>query len=184
MPASRPAPMNSRADASIGRRAFAAGAAAAAGARATDDGAAGEALSAIAAVARPADPAAASPPGSRASVVVAGFGRVRQLHRRRRDVDDVELLRQRLDDHADVVEVAGEEPLAQRRARDVEPPRAQVGHGRHRRDLDLLLGEALDAAQQPVLARLGERDRRAAAARRGRCGRCGARRPPATAGTS
>ena len=32
------------------------------------------------------------------------------------------------------------------------------------RDVDLLLGEALDAAQQPVLARLGERDRGAVAA--------------------
>ena len=70
-------------------------------------------------------------------VAVAGHRRVRHLHRRRRDVDDVELLRQRFDDDADVIEVAGEQLLAQRRARQIELPRAHVGDGRHRRDLDL-----------------------------------------------
>ena len=118
------------------------------------------------------------------SSLVAGRRRVRQLHGGRGDVDDVELLRQRFDDDADVIEVAGEQPLAQRRAGQLEPPGAEVRHRRHRGDFDLLLGEVLDRAQQPVLARLGERDRRAARVRRVPCGRCGARRPPATAGTS
>ena len=88
---------------------------------------------------------------------------MRELHRRRGDVDDVELVGERLDDDAHVVEVAGEQPLAQRRARDLEAPRAQVGHGRHRRDFDLLLGHRFDAAQQAMLARLDERDRGAVA---------------------
>ena len=71
---------------------------------------------------------------------------------------------ERFDDDAGVIEVAGEQPLAQRRARDLEPARAQVGDRRDRRDLDLLLRRRFDGAQQAMLARLGERDRGAAAA--------------------
>ena len=57
-----------------------------------------------------------------------------------------------------------EDRLAQRRARELEPARAQVGHRGHGGDLDLLLRQLLDVAQQAVLARLGERDRDAFAA--------------------
>ena len=85
--------------------------------------------------------------------------RVGLLHRRGGDVHDVELLGERLDDDAELIEVAGEDRLAQRGARQLEPPRAQIGDGRHGGDLDLLLRLLLDVAQQPMLARLGERDR-------------------------
>ena len=88
---------------------------------------------------------------------------MRQLDCGRRDVDDVELVRERLDDDARVIEVAGDQALAQRRARDVEPPGAEVGDRRDRRDLDLLLRCGFDGAEQAVLARLGERDGGAAA---------------------
>ena len=48
-------------------------------------------------------------------VALASRRRVRQLHGRRRDVHDVELVRQGFDDDARVVEVAGDQTLAQRR---------------------------------------------------------------------
>ena len=88
-----------------------------------------------------------------------------ELHRRRRDVHRVELLAQRLDDDAVVVEVAGDERLAQGGARQLEPARAQVDDRRHPLDGDLLPRELLDVAQHAVLARLGERDRDALASR-------------------
>ena len=91
--------------------------------------------------------------------------RVGELHGRGGHVDDVELLGERLDDDADVVQASGEELLPQGRARDVEPAGTQVRHRRDGGDLDLLLRERLDGPQQPVLARLGERDGGAGAAR-------------------
>ena len=62
------------------------------------------------------------------------------------------------DDAAERVQSARQDRLAQRRAGQLHPPRAEIGDGRHRLDLDLLLGLMLDVAEQPVLARLGERD--------------------------
>ena len=84
--------------------------------------------------------------------------RVRQLHRSGCDVHDVEFLRQRVDDDAHLVQASGEDRFPDRRARHVQPPRAQFGDGRHRSHVDLLFREAFNAAQQPVLARFGEGD--------------------------
>jgi hypothetical protein len=72
---------------------------------------------------------------------------VSQLHRRRRDIHDIEFVRQRFDDDAHVVEVALGQPLPQRRRGELEAARPQVRHGRHRRHLDLLLVTcSIDAA--------------------------------------
>ena len=86
------------------------------------------------------------------------LGLMGQLHRRRGDVHHVELVRQRLDDDAVVVELAGRDRLADGGPGDLQPLRLDVEHGGQRRHADLLLGERLDAAEQPVLARLGEGD--------------------------
>ena len=59
-------------------------------------------------------------------VAVTTRGRVRELHRRRGDVDDVELVGERLHDHARVIEVAGKKPFPQRRPCELQSPRAQV----------------------------------------------------------
>jgi hypothetical protein len=77
----------------------------------------------------------------------------------RRDVHDVELSGERLDNAADVVEPAGEDLLAERFAHPVEAARVEVRRCRDLRDRDLLFGEGLDVAELPLLARLGERDR-------------------------
>ncbi len=81
-----------------------------------------------------------------------------ELHGRGCHVEDVELRGQRFHHHPHVVQVAGKQPLAQRRACQLEPLRAQIRHGRHGSDLDSLPGDALDAAKQPVLAGLCEGD--------------------------
>ena len=76
------------------------------------------------------------------------------------DVHDVELLGQRLDDARDSRRARPRGCVSRSAgARELQPPRAQVGHGGHGGDLDPLLGHPLDVAQQAVLARLGERDR-------------------------
>src|SRR5439155_17667936 len=112
---------------------------------------------------------------SRASVAIAsgeGHGRnllvvqgccpsqrfVRQLHRRRCDVDDVEFVCEHLDDDTEAVEVPVHERLAQGRARELETARAKVDQRGQRLDLNALLRHVLDVAQEAMLARLGERD--------------------------
>ena len=55
---------------------------------------------------------------------VPGLGCVRQLHGGGRDVGEIELLRQRLDDHAHVVEIARQDPLPDGGLRHVQPPGA------------------------------------------------------------
>ena len=87
------------------------------------------------------------------------------VHRRTRDVDDVEFSAERIDHDAYVVEVAGQQTLAEGGARDVELPCAQIGHGGHSGDLDLRLRELLDHAQEAVLARFSKRNRSAATSR-------------------
>ena len=69
-------------------------------------------------------------------LAVAGDRRVRHRHGGRRDVDDVEFLRQRFDDDPRLIVLAGEQTFAQRGAGEVELPRAKVRDGRHRRHLD------------------------------------------------
>ena len=83
---------------------------------------------------------------------------MRQLNCGGSDIDDVELVRERLDDYTRVIEVAGQQALAQRRASDLEPPGAEVGDRRDRRNLDLLLRCGFHGTEQAVLARFGERD--------------------------
>ena len=87
-----------------------------------------------------------------------------QLNRGGSDIDDVELVGQGLDDHARVIEIAGQEAFAQRRLRDLEPTGAEIGDGRNRRDLDFLSRRRFHRAEQTVFARLGERNGCAAAA--------------------
>ena len=75
-------------------------------------------------------------------------------HRRDRDVDDVEFRRQRVDDDAGVIVVAGEQPFTERRACEIELPRAQIRDRRHGRDLNLCARERFNRPEQPMLARL------------------------------
>ena len=51
---------------------------------------------------------------------------MRRGRRGRGDVDDVEFLRQRFDDDARVLRRAREQALAQRRAGEIQPPRADL----------------------------------------------------------
>ena len=86
------------------------------------------------------------------------------LHRRRRDVQQVELLGERLDDDAERVEVAGDDASRAATARVSSRRRARrsatVGTGA----ISIFcLVTLLDVAQQAMLARLGERDRDALA---------------------
>ena len=84
---------------------------------------------------------------------------VRQLHRRQRHLDQVELVGQRLHDHPVRVEVVLQQALPQRGLGQLQPPGPHV---RHRGDLvdgDPLAGDPLDGLEHPVLTRLGERDR-------------------------
>ena len=99
---------------------------------------------------------------------VPRLGRVRQLHGGGRNVGEIELLRQRLDDHAHVVELPRQDPLPDGGSRHVQSPGLELGHGRHGGDVNLLLREGLDGAQQTMLARLDEHDGRAGAARASR----------------
>ena len=97
-------------------------------------------------------------------VVLGGAGALDQADRRQRDVDEVELVGERLDDTAEPVEVVADQGLAQVGAQDLGPALAQVGHGRQVGDLELRVGRVLDVAQLAMLARLDERDRGAFAA--------------------
>ena len=102
---------------------------------------------------------------------------VRDAHRGRGDIHRIELAGERLDDRAVSVErtrlavalrLRGEEHLAHRALREIEPARAHIVRRRHGRDRDLLPRERLDVADEPVLARLGERDGDAFATRAAR----------------
>ena len=90
----------------------------------------------------------------------AGLG-VREADRGQGDVGDVVLARERLDDRAVAVEVAGDERLAQRRLEQAQPALAEVRDGRQVGDLHGRPDDALDVAQVPVLARLDQGDRHA-----------------------
>jgi len=61
--------------------------------------------------------------------------------------------------HAEAVEVALEDVLAQGAGGRLRAPRAQVGHGRPRLLGDSPAGDALDVAQHAVLARRCQSDR-------------------------
>ena len=98
-------------------------------------------------------------------MVLGAIGLVEQLRGAHGDVHDVELVGQRLDDDPVTLEVAPHDRLADRGPGQLEPAGPQVGDGRHLGDLDLLAGALLDAANLPVLARLGQRDGDALAAR-------------------
>ena len=76
----------------------------------------------------------------------------------RGDVHQFEIMRERLDHGAHVVEPARDQPFLQRGARDVEASRAKRGRRRQRRDLDRLLGQALDRPQHAPLTRIDQRD--------------------------
>ncbi len=82
-----------------------------------------------------------------------------QLHGGEGHLHDVEFVGQRLDHDPEVVEVAGEDRLAQGGPRDLQPPGAKIGHCRQPGHLDLLPRGPLDPLQLAVLARLGQRDR-------------------------
>ena len=123
---------------------------------------------------RPADPAPAGTPRRRSRdqrrreqldlVGVLRAGALDEADRGERDVDEVELVGQRLDDAAEPVVAVAQERLAQVRAEDLGPPLAQVGDGRQLGDLELRVRRRLDVAQHPVLARLDQGDRHALAA--------------------
>src|SRR5207237_4726184 len=83
---------------------------------------------------------------------------------RGRDVDHVEFLGERLDDDAETIEISQDERLSQGSAGELEAPSSQVDQCRQRFDRNALLRELLDVADQPMLARLGERYRNTLAA--------------------
>ena len=94
-------------------------------------------------------------------VCISSHGLVSELHRRCGNIDDAELFGKRFDHDANVVQLPGKESLAQGGAGELEPTGTQIGDGRQSGDVDLLLGDRLDTAQQAMLARLGQGDRRA-----------------------
>ena len=96
-------------------------------------------------------------------VLVADLGALDQADRRQRDVDDIELLGERLDDAPESIVATGLERIAQVRAHQLEPALAEVGHRREPGDLELRPRGRLDVAQQSMLARLDQRDRHALA---------------------
>ena len=86
-----------------------------------------------------------------------------QADRGQGDVDQVELVGQRLDDAPEPVVAVAEERLAQVGAEDLGPALPQVGDRRQVGDLELRVRRGLDVPEHPVLARLHERDRDALA---------------------
>src|SRR6185312_10688205 len=97
-------------------------------------------------------------------VVAARF--VRHLHCGRCNVHHVVVaIGQRFYNSAILIQLIADQNLLQSRARELDTSHAHIGDRWHRRDLDLLLGDVLDVAQKPVLARLGERYRDALASR-------------------
>ena len=81
-----------------------------------------------------------------------------EAHRRKGDVDEIELVGQRLHDAAEPIVAVGEQRLAQAGAEHLRPSFAEVGHRRQVRDLQPGLRRRLDVAQQSMLARLDEGD--------------------------
>ena len=127
--------------------------------------AAAAALAPVAAASRRRRRSARRPRGSPLVLVAVAARRlVGQLHRGQRDLHDVELVGERLDDDAEALQVVGCSRLScSAGPGQLQPAGAQVGDRRHLLDRDLLLGEPLDALSMPVLARLGQRDRDALA---------------------
>ena len=76
-----------------------------------------------------------------------------------RDVDQVELVGQRLHHGPITIQVVTQDRLAQGRAEHVQAPLAQAGDGRQPADLELRAHRGLDVPQEPMLARLHQRDR-------------------------
>ena len=88
---------------------------------------------------------------------------VGEADRRERDVDDVELLGQRLDDGPVAVELVLDQRLAERVPELVQAPLADVGDRRQRDDLERGADRTLDVAQEAMFPRLDEGDRDALA---------------------
>ncbi len=107
-----------------------------------------------------------------------GSDLVRQLHRGQGHVASVELGRQGLDHLAVLLQTALDDGRLQGVAGERQAAGAQVGHARQARDLDLLAGGALDVAESPLLARLGDGEGHAFAPGAADCARCGGRRIP------
>jgi hypothetical protein len=88
--------------------------------------------------------------------------------RGRGDIHQVVLAGERLDDGAEALEPAvglpRDDRLADRDAGQVQSPGLHVEGRRHGLDRDLPPREVLDVPHEPVLARLGQRDRDALAA--------------------
>src|SRR4051794_1154655 len=94
----------------------------------------------------------------------AAGGLVRQLDRGERDLHDVEVVGERLDDDPELVELVLQQALVQGCAGELQPPGAQVRRAGDLLDRDTLSGHPLDRLQHPVLAGLGQRDRHPLAA--------------------
>ena len=92
--------------------------------------------------------AAAAASGISSSSAATAAGLVGELDRGGGDVHQVVALGERLDDHAEVVEIAVlEQRLLQARAGELQPARAQVGDRRDLLERDPLLGDLLDRLQ-------------------------------------
>ena len=87
------------------------------------------------------------------------------LHRCSGDVHELELVGERRHHPTPDVELATEDHFTDRRLRELEAPRLEVRHGRHRERLDRHAGHALEVLEHAVLTRLSECDRHAGAAR-------------------
>ncbi len=109
-------------------------------------------------------PALSGGDASSTSSPSAAAGSLDQRNRGQCDVDQVELLGQRLHDPAEPVIAVCQQGLAQVRPHDLGAALAQVGDRGQPGDLELRARGRLDVAQHPVLARLDQGDRRAFAA--------------------
>ena len=65
------------------------------------------------------------------------------LHRRGRDIEDVELLGERFHHHTGIVQIAGQNAVAERPAGGFHPLGPEVSYRGHGPDFDLLLGDCL-----------------------------------------
>lgn len=83
---------------------------------------------------------------------------VRQLHRRRRNIHEVELGAQGLHHASILVQIPCEDGFPQCRPAEFQAARRQLRYGGERRELDLPFDGALNLAQLAILARLGQRD--------------------------
>ena len=88
-------------------------------------------------------------------------GRVSKLDGGKGNVANVEIGGQRIDHPVIVLEVVRAQGFAQCLERELDLAGAKVGDRRNLFDRDLLLGEALDVAEQTLLTRFGQGDGRA-----------------------